>query len=213
MSLTAFRAFGIPVRLHWSMLFLLIFVAMSKDAVGSAVLLSIVFVSLTIHEFGHALTAKYLGFRTDQILLTPIGGLACLDDSSRDLFDSPRDEFLITIMGPATNVAILALATAYLLITNPAEGSGTEWFMNLVGWVNFALFAFNAIPIWPMDGGRIMRSTLRLVLNKRTTLKVTYYVSTAFIIAMLAAGVYMFSISLILIGLFMFLVLRRETYG
>jgi Zn-dependent protease/predicted transcriptional regulator len=126
-SLKLFKWFGIPVFLHWSFGLILIYAfyaGYSEDAsVFNAVLTLGVFIALfgcvLLHEFGHSLTALRYGVKTQDIILTPIGGIARLERMP----EKPIQEFLVAIAGPLVNVVIAIL----LYILGKTMYSGVYW--------------------------------------------------------------------------------------
>ncbi|GIW79429.1 MAG: hypothetical protein KatS3mg105_1236 [Gemmatales bacterium] len=108
-SLAIGKAFGIGVYLHWSMLFLPVWVFLSnlhsgwQLAVYWTVFVIAIFGCIVLHEFGHALMARRYGIRTRDITLYPIGGVARLER----MIEQPWHEFFIALAGPAVNVAIV----------------------------------------------------------------------------------------------------------
>jgi Zn-dependent protease/CBS domain-containing protein len=165
---------GIAVHVHATFAILLAWVAVSfwseQPSVifvlsGLAFVLSL-FVCVTLHEFGHALTAKRFGIRTRDITLLPIGGLARAERIPSD----PRQELAITLAGPAVTLLIAAalflglrLSGTWEPVTVVTMTSGP--FAERLMLVNLGLAAFNMLPAFPMDGGRVLRALLALRLN------------------------------------------------
>jgi Zn-dependent protease len=154
------RVAGIDLFLHPTFLLLLAFAFAYQGGAIGALFLVAVFGCVLLHELGHALTARAFGIGTRRITLSPIGGVAQLERMPR----SPGAELLITLAGPAVNLAIalglgLILDSARLL--DPYSDLSTAGqFVALLQTVNLALAAFNMIPAFPMDGGRILRALL-----------------------------------------------------
>jgi len=148
-SLKIATLFGIPIRLHWSMLAFLGLVAVWGGGLAGLALTGAVFGSVVLHELGHALVARQKGLPIADISLYPFGGMARLLGVPR----TTRDEILVAAAGPAVSV-VLALGFAGL-----AALSGAELARRLAE-VNAILAAFNLLPALPMDGGRILRAWL-----------------------------------------------------
>jgi Zn-dependent protease/CBS domain-containing protein len=132
----------------------------------------LLFACVTLHELGHALAAQYFGIRVRNIVLLPIGGVALLSRPTR----RPIQELVIAAAGPAVNVAILAMLAPVLLFTGePVAGprslldpAGTSpSIITALHWLfgaNVGLVLFNLIPAFPLDGGRILRALLGLMM-------------------------------------------------
>jgi len=139
------------------------------------------FFCVILHEYGHALTAKKYQVDTLDIIISPIGGLARL----KSLPDKPLQEFFIAIAGPLVNVVLATLIGSIIYFgmgENPLDISENfsqiqvfSEFLKMVFLTNVALFIFNLIPAFPMDGGRVLRSLLSL---KMTRVKATMIASS-----------------------------------
>jgi len=167
------RVAGIDVKIHVTFLLVLAWFGAvywqqgglvgAVQGVGFTLLL---FLCVLLHEFGHAFAARAYGIRTPDITLLPIGGVARLERMP----DKPIQELVVAIAGPAVNVVICLLLFAVLATKfqmsdltsiDQLEGSLTAKLMA----VNFMLVAFNAIPAFPMDGGRVLRALLAMTMN------------------------------------------------
>ena len=169
------RIAGIDVHVHATFLLLLGFYAFaayqrtgSPAAAGAAVgFVVLVFVIVLLHEYGHALAARRYGIGTQDITLLPIGGVARLERMPRE----PAQELVVALAGPAVNVALAALLWLGLRLTGgapdpmagslaPDEGFFGRSLAEQLLRVNVWLAAFNLIPAFPMDGGRVLRAVL-----------------------------------------------------
>jgi Zn-dependent protease len=165
---------GVEIRIHVTFLALLIFllaVETNRNGAGAIprvfILSGLVLAAVLLHEMGHAIVSVRQGFPVKGILLLPLGGLSMVDpkvqgDSASDL----RREALIALTGPLVS-AILAGATLLVLV---AMGMARNlWLPPIITtanlatsffWINICLLAFNLLPAFPLDGGRILRAWL-----------------------------------------------------
>ena len=168
------RILGIPIDLHVTFLVLLIWIALSpltsggslEQGMESAGFVGLVFASVVLHELGHASMARRFGFETTRILLLPIGGLATL----ARMPTRPLEELLVAIAGPLVNVVLAIALGAFLFVFDRSIGFtgatlvGGPILVRLL-WVNVGLAAFNLLPAFPMDGGRVLRALLSLFME------------------------------------------------
>jgi len=168
-SINLCRVCGIRLAVHFTFLLLLAYAAWAGWADGgwagagwSLVFVALLFTIVVLHELGHSLTARRFGVGVPRILLLPIGGMAEFEYIPRE----PRRELLITVAGPAVNLAFVL--TLLPLVPLPHFWSDAEVEISLRGlgqvvlWINLAMLAVNLLPIFPMDGGRILRSLLAM---------------------------------------------------
>jgi len=113
------------------------------------------FVGVLLHELGHALTAMRYGFRIESITLWLLGGVAQFVEMPEDW----RQELIVAIVGPIVSVAVgVASAAAFLAV--PEGLPAVRFVLGYLAIVNVALAAFNMLPGFPMDGGRVLRALL-----------------------------------------------------
>jgi stage IV sporulation protein FB len=161
---------GTAVRIHITFLLFLAWIFVAGWASGGPaaawdglVFLLLLFACVLAHEFGHILTARAFGVPTPDVTLLPIGGVARL----ARIPEEPWQEFLIAIAGPLVNVAIaillVILAGAHLNAGDLARMESTQIsLIDRLAEVNLFLAAFNMIPAFPMDGGRVLRALLAI---------------------------------------------------
>ncbi len=222
-ALPLFRFKGIQVRLHWSFIALPLYVAFSALSEGQGWsmvwiqmgLIAIVFGCVVLHEFGHALTARRFGVRTRDITLLPIGGVASLERMPED----PRQEFWITVAGPAVNLAIAIISFVVVaalgllaLLSDVLQGAAL-WTNALVFLVviNLWLFTFNLIPAFPMDGGRILRSLLAMRMPRAKATRIASVIGRFIAFLFVGYGLYSGQPFLALIGAFIYLAAGAES--
>ena len=179
-SIQVARVFGvrIGVDVSWFFVFFLVIYLMSQNyrqifpgqetkafvlAVVSAILF---FLSILLHELGHALTAKRLGIGIASIDLWLFGGIAKMERDTR----SAGEEFKVAAAGPAVTLIIAAVCFGVASLISGVdaaargtalEDSGVSGTVAVLGWlalVNVSLLLFNLIPGFPLDGGRIARA-------------------------------------------------------
>lgn len=218
-SWTVGRVKGIRVRLHWTLLLVLPFFAylMAREyfpgdgtdlaglAWGAALAVTL-FLSVLLHEFSHSFMALRLGSKVDSILLMPIGGVSQMESAP----ESPRGEFLMTVVGPLTNFAIAApLLAIHSLGLVPAGQESLAAFVRWSAWLNVALGAFNLfLPAFPMDGGRLLRAALSVRMGPLRATRVAATVGRTLAFAMGLVGLLSFGVGgvwLILIAFFIYL--------
>ena len=168
------------------------------------------FFVVVLHEYGHALTAKKYGIQTKDILLSPIGGIARMVKFPEE----PIKEFYIAIAGPMVNL-VLAIFTAVLLLICGIDLIPTRdpFYLILTWWgalqmflvINVVLFAFNLIPAFPMDGGRVLRALLSTKLGKYKATNVASYIGQSLAIGFFVFGLLQQQFVLLFIGIFIFL--------
>ena len=190
-----FRVFGIRLAVHFSFLLLLAYVAWGgwMDAGWAGVAWSVAFITLlftcvVLHELGHSFTAMHFGVGVRRILLMPIGGMAEFDAIPRQ----PSRELLITLAGPAVNFAIAAVL--WVLVGLPADwrlfgfsdypDTAVGLFQLLLHW-NLVMGLFNLLPVFPMDGGRILRA---LLATRLPYLRATFWAASLGKVLALIAG-------------------------
>ncbi|MEM1061471.1 MAG: site-2 protease family protein [Planctomycetota bacterium] len=160
-----FETFGIPVRVHplfWALPLIIAFPMV--DSYGPMVLVVsvlVVFLSLLTHELGHALLQRVFGFRP-HIVLYMMGGYAAPEGRGSMLW---WHQVLIIAAGPAAQLAlfgVMSLLAVGLAVTDryPAAGSPAEAAMTLTLLINLIWPLINLVPVYPLDGGQIVRWVL-----------------------------------------------------
>ena len=169
------RIAGISIGLHYSWFIIAMLIALSlaqhfrtvmppwsTAVVWTAALITslLFFAALLLHELAHSLLAKARGLRVRGITLFALGGVSQIESEAPD----PKSEFSIAIAGPIASIAIglVLLGTAWLGGWLPGTEPTTPVISVLVwlGYINIALAAFNMIPGYPLDGGRVLRAVI-----------------------------------------------------
>ncbi len=173
-SYTVATVWGIPIKVHVSLLVVALFYAWQAGrragmhAVPYTIALTIaLFASVALHELGHSFVALRKGCRVREITLLFIGGAAMMEEIPR----RPFDEFQMAIAGPLVSLVLGAGALAMSLF-------GPSFLLTPLlfelGVINIALAVFNLLPSFPMDGGRVFRALLTPKLGR---VRATYIAS------------------------------------
>ena len=194
------RVIGIPIYLHfsWLIIFGLIawtlstgyFPAQSPDLPASSywakglVASLLFFVSILLHELGHAVVARRQGLRTRSITLFVFGGVAQLEKDPRD----GRAEFWMAAAGPVASLALAGLF--YALASLPLLGPSAVAVAKYLALINLMLALFNLVPAFPMDGGRLLRGALWGPLGKARATRIASGAGTLFAFLLIFAGVF-----------------------
>ncbi len=199
---------GIPLFLDWSVLVTLTMILFEYGGwgIGFAGLLGIgFFVSIALHELGHAWVAQKKGCRVRRIRLTCIGGIAEMESLPR----RPLDELLMASAGPAVSlfIGIVLLAGARCM---PIERLRTLFAM--VGAINLVLLVFNLLPAFPMDGGRIFRSVLVPRFGRRRATRIAARLGRTLAVMGGLAALMARHPLLLVIAIFVFLNATREQH-
>jgi Zn-dependent protease len=222
--------FGIPVLIHWSFALILVWILFSAysnglDAGGLFWYVSLmisVFVSVILHEYGHALTARRYGVATRDIILLPIGGVARLEK----LPSAPMEEFWVAVAGPLVNIGLAAILSIYFLfvpidelflIMDTVRYEGGQpfgvkaLFIPAVIFGNLLLAVFNLIPAFPMDGGRILRALLSLKMERAKATQIASVIGQVLAVGFVIVSIYPFQDPILaFLGLFIFFAARQE---
>jgi Zn-dependent protease len=211
------RVYGTAIGLHLTFPLLLAYVAWDARSGGLdwtqtgwlVGLVCLLFVCVLLHEFGHILAARYYGIRTPQVTLMPIGGVAMLERMPK----APAQEFVVTLAGPLVNVLIAVCLTPFLSAEERWVLGADDLGGTLLGslrWMNVAMCLFNLLPLFPMDGGRLLRALLHAVTKSYS--KATRWAARfgqVGLVAMLATAYYWsWPVSPFLIALIVYLVMQ-----
>jgi len=234
-SLRIGRLFGIPILLHWTFLLIIPLLAYIIGSeiddtsqmlhqifnigidtsiisagytpwiLGAIVALGLFF-GVLVHELAHSLVARSKGIKMQSITLLMFGGVAQMDEGMPE----PRTELPMALAGPITSL-IFVLVCCGLVYFVPEMTPDTAiqgvlvFIFGYIGVLNVMLFAFNLIPAFPMDGGRVLRAVLasRMPLDRAT--RIAANVGKAFAVIFGIVGLYFLSPFLILIALFVYI--------
>lgn len=179
--------FGIPIYVDISFaILLLIFVTSGGSlffGVSTALVLAI---SVVLHELGHSLTARAFGYPTRDITISLLGGCASLIALPRKAYQ----ELLTALAGPLVSFLLAGLVVLLDVFGVPVENAYLRGVLQYVFFLNLMLGAFNLLPGFPMDGGRIFRSVMRAFTTKAKATFIAMWVGRVFAAILALKGVH-----------------------
>jgi Zn-dependent protease len=218
--LTLFRIFGFEVKADWSWLILgaLIVWSLAQGlfpawyqglapaaywAMGVAGAIGL-FLSIVFHELWHSLIARRYGLDMRGITLFLFGGVAEMGDEP----PSPKAEFFLAVAGPVSSVVLAAAFLAVSHFTSAGRPlTPVTGILNYLGYLNFVLAAFNLIPAFPLDGGRVLRAILWGAWNDlRRATRIASSVGAAVGVALMVLGAVQFFMGRSVGGLWMLII-------
>ncbi len=192
-SFRLFRFAGIDVFLHWSWFAVAAFEIQDRAKQYSSLSWNALeyvalFLIVLMHEFGHALACRQVGGQANQIVLWPLGGVAYVSPPPR-----PGATLWSIAAGPLVNVALVPVLTVLMVLGDRfgwnAGAPNSYQLVRGLWMVNFVMLLFNLLPIYPLDGGQILRSLLWFGLGRARSLMVATVVGFAGVAVMILVAV------------------------
>jgi Zn-dependent protease len=192
-SFHLFRFAGIDVFLHWSWFLVAIYGISSRAKAYSSPIwcvleyLSLFAIVLT-HEFGHALACRQVGGQAARIILWPLGGVAFVAPPQRPgatLWSIAAGPLVNAVLAPILTVAVVLSASLGLANTMPNAAR----FLEAVCTINWILLVFNLLPIYPLDGGQILRSLLWFIFGRARSLMIAAIIGFVGVAGMICLAV------------------------
>ncbi|MGZ5279835.1 MAG: site-2 protease family protein [Pseudobdellovibrionaceae bacterium] len=223
---TLFSLRGVAVKLHISLILLVIYVVLialaqfptvvqmsgvsSSELMNSSLAWALIFaisliISIFVHEFGHVLVAQAKGYPVHQITLMMLGGVSHLEKMP----EKPSDEFKVAIIGPIVSLAIGAVLFGLRAIS---ESANIDFFCYWIGQTNIVLGIFNLLPAFPTDGGRVLRAVLASQQGQLRGTQHAVRISHVFAWALGILGILQFNILLIILALFIYAAAKSELF-
>ncbi len=207
---------GIPIELHLTFILLIVAVFfLFYPELYSFILILFLFVFVVFHELAHSIVARRYGIKVRKIILYPIGGVSEIEEVP----ENPSIEWRMAASGPLTSIilgAILFAAYYFLPVKIPSfpVAASLLYSGNILldlGYLNLVLGAFNLIPAFPMDGGRVFRALLAERMKFTDATKYASYIGRILGIAMAIFGIIFPSyFLLILVGVFVYIGASEE---
>jgi Zn-dependent protease len=204
-------AWGIPIELHLTFILLILAVlglAIYYNQIYYFILIVSLFVFVLFHELAHSVVARRLNIQVRKIILYPIGGVSEIEE----IPENPSIEWRMAFAGPLASVILgAAFLAAYFFLPikiprfpAPALLFTSGNILADLGYLNLFLGAFNLIPAFPMDGGRVFRALLAERMKFSVATKYAAYIGRIFGIIMVVIG-FLFDPILVLIGVFIYI--------
>jgi len=208
-SIHLFRFVGIDVFLHWSWFLIAVFEIKARAGSYTSIAWNVLeylalFAIVLTHEFGHALACRQVGGIADHIVLWPLGGVAYVNPPPR-----PGATLWSIAAGPLVNVALLPVFWGLVMLSQSLGWAATQpnlaQLLYSLLWINGVLLVFNILPIFPLDGGQILRALLWFPLGRARSLQ------TATLLGFVGGALFLFfafrsqSVWLIVLAAFMLL--------
>jgi Zn-dependent protease len=206
-SIRLFRFDGIDVFLHWSWFLVAAFEISNRTRHYSSLTWNVVeylalFLIVLLHEFGHALACRQVGGAANQIVLWPLGGVAYVNPPPR-----PGATLWSIAAGPLVNVALLPILFVTGLLSRSlglAEAMpNVNALLRAVWFINAGLLIFNMLPIYPLDGGQILRSLLWFGLGRARSLMVAASIGLAGVAGLIVLAFWMRSAWFAILAVFL----------
>jgi len=213
--------FGVDIRIDLSFVLLLLFIGLMErtahvnvSPARGTLLVAIIFGSVVLHELGHALVGRHTGVPPRAIILMPIGGVTIFDEAQPVIIPNWKRDIKIAVAGPAVNLLIAAVSA---LIFSQAMPNLRLWNDVYIGsnnlphslvWVNLWLAAFNILPAYPLDGGRVLRAFFSRQMDQVSATRRAVSIARGFAVAFFLAGYW--NSWFFLIGAFLFIAAQRE---
>lgn len=201
------RVAGIDLYLHWTWFAVAVFEIQSRRGLYSSIVWNVLeylalFLIVLLHEFGHSLACRQVGGTSDRIMLWPLGGVAYVDPPQR-----PGATLWSLAAGPLVNVALLPVfwaAFTFVKTHGLAYSSPDVYlFVRALLIIDVLLLAFNLLPVYPLDGGQILRSLLWFVFGRARSLMFVIVISFVGVAGFLALAVWVHSVWYFAMAVFM----------
>ena len=213
-SIRLFKIWGIEVFLHFSWFIVAAYQLTARHHGYAAPIFAVyeylaLFGIVLLHEFGHALACRQTGGEADRILLWPFGGVAFVRPPPR-----PGAELWSIAAGPLVNVVLIPLLSLLQIFVIqlgwPQASPDAYRLIVMMTWINFGLLIFNLLPIYPLDGGQILRSLPWFPFGRIRSLQVA---SAIGFVGSAAVGLYAIWLQSIWIGILAFFLISQAMQG
>ena len=175
----------------------------SSEAASALGFITLAFLSVLVHEYGHVAAARLFGVGCGKITLHGLGGLAHLDREP----PTPAARLVVAAAGPLTS-GLIAVEAYVFAKSLDGGGPGFDLAMSVLV-TNILIAVFNLAPAYPLDGGRIFHAILEMVFGERVADALSSVMAQILALVMVAVGIYFVMPTLAVTGALVFLVAPR----
>lgn len=193
-SVRLFRFAGVDLFLHWSWFLVAAFEISGRSKTYSSLTwnaleyLALFFIVM-LHEYGHALACRQVGGTANRIVLWPLGGVAYVEPPAR-----PGATLWSIAAGPLVNVVLIPVLSVLGILSRSMGWAqampNAHALLRAVWFINVGLLFFNILPIYPLDGGQILRSLLWFVVGRARSLMVATTIGLAGVVGLIVLAVW-----------------------
>lgn len=208
-SVHLFRLAGVDLFLHWSWFLVAAFEISGRSKSYSSLIWNVLeylalFFIVMLHEYGHALACRQVGGKANEIVLWPLGGVAYVNPPPR-----PGATLWSIAAGPLVNVALIPILLMLGFLSHSlgwaAVMANAHALLRVVWQINLILLVFNLLPIYPLDGGQILRSLLWFVVGRARSLMAATILGFVGVAGFILLAVWMHSVWFGVLAVFMLL--------
>src|SRR5712691_7591565 len=206
-SIRLFRFAGVDLFLHWSWFLVATYEIRNRAGTYSSLTWNVLeylslFLIVMLHEYGHALACRQVGGIANRIVLWPLGGVAYVDPPPR-----PGATLWSIAAGPLVNVVLLPVLLVLLSLSGslgwPQTMPDLHALLRSIFYIDLVLLIFNMLPIYPLDGGQILRSLLWFVLGRARSLMVATIIGFLGVAGFIGLAVWVHSVWFGVLAVFM----------
>lgn len=199
-----FKAFDIQVYTHWSIIIFLIPILITSTGLDQIffglAIITMLFASVIVHEYFHALAARFYGFKTEAIVISLIGGIAFVN-LNRKL--TLKESLVIIGAGPFSNMLIVLIS--FILLVSVVSFPLIAHSLAYITIINIYMGLFNLLPAYPMDGGRLLYAALGSIMSDVKARGAVRFVSNICSFCLMLFGIFSVNINAIIIAIFLFI--------
>ncbi len=204
-SIRLFRLAGIDVYVHWAWFLAFLYFSSRPHAYSNygwnALEILALFAIVLTHEFGHQLACRSVGGKTHDIILWPLGGVAYVNPPQR-----PGAQLWSIAAGPLVNVGLIPVLSGLVAASTHLgwydSNPNADQLLHNIRFINFVLLIFNMMPVYPLDGGQILRSLLWFIFGRANSLMAASVIGFIGVVALIGLAIFSQSLWLGIMAVF-----------